>query len=287
MMIQLLTLVLALSPLAAPVEAGLIDTVSDFFRKPTEPTPPKIKVLVAHDKVGAVVEVKGKYKLFDPHTGDHITTRFIGKRKFVQATNDGIKWGEEFPGIYQLMIVPDEEASTIMVDGIEYHGPIYVYDIGGAISVVNQVSIEEYLSATLSHQFRRPLAPEALAAAAIAARTEAYYNIENSPSEYWNVGAEEEGYQGFVAINSASAIEKAIQSTKYMIMSRSAPGSKEVAPFPLQWKGAGNNQASDVVSLITLEQADEMANKGEHAAQILAKGFPNTRIELMHYAAEK
>lgn len=282
MMIRILALMLAVYPLAMPVEAGLIEAVSSLFQKPAQTAPPKIKVLVVHDKVGAVLELKGKYKLFDPHTGEHISTRFIGKRKFIQTTSDGIKWGEEFPGIHQIMVIPDETATTAMVDGIEYHGPIYIYDIGGTISIVNQVSIEEYLSSTLAHDFRSPLSSEALAAVVIAARTAAYYQIENSPSEFWNVSGEDTNYEGFVAINPSSTIEKAIQATQYMIMSRSA-SSKDVTPFPLQWKGTKGNGTPGVVSEITIEEANEMAKKGDHAAQILAKAFPNTRIELMHY----
>src|SRR5262249_11555913 len=148
-------------------------------------------------RTGVVLEVKGKYKIFDPHTKEHISTRYTGKRKFIQAVSDGLKWGEEFPGVHQLLVTPDGPDVTIIVDGIEYHGPVYVYDIGGTISVVNQVPVEEYVSSILSQHYREPLSPETLAAIAIAARTSAYYSAENPKSDYWSIDAQQMGYQGF------------------------------------------------------------------------------------------
>ena len=74
---------MAMLPFVAPVEAGIWDTISGYFSK-TKNAPPTIKPLLVQDKVGVVLEVKGKYKIIDPHTGKHIGTRFDGKRKFIR-----------------------------------------------------------------------------------------------------------------------------------------------------------------------------------------------------------
>lgn len=289
MVLRILLLLCALGPLSIPVQAGLWDSITSYFRKPAPAEPPAIKVLVVHDQPGVVLEVKGKYKIFDPHTNEYISTRFAGKRKFIQAVRDGIKWGEEFPGVYQLMIVPDEKGTTTIVDGIEYPGPIYVYDIGGTISVVNQVKIENYLSSILAQRYRnQQFHDETLAAIAIAARTAAYFRAENPKSQYWSVDSSQVGYQGYAAVEESSPIEKAIRATRYMVMSRSAPSEEQIVPLLAEWsqgeKTNGLNQA--VYSQMTLAEANEMAKKGLNAAQILEKAFPGVHIELIHYPSE-
>lgn len=286
MLLRILFVLLAFGPMAAPLDAGWFDSITSYFRKPGPAKPPKIRVLIVHDQQGVVVEVKGKYKIYDPHNGEHISTRFVGKRKFMQAVRDGIKWGEEFPGLYQLMIVPDETSTTTLVDGIEYRGPIYIYDIGGTISVVNEVSIEDFLSSTLAQGYRQKMPEELLAAIVIAARTNAYFAAANPKNQYWSVDARPANYQGYAVVDPASEIEKAILDTRYMVMSNSAPGEEQINAFPAEWKNDATNYGQQYVSKITLDQAAQMARQGEHAAQILTKAFPGVKIELIHYPSE-
>ena len=284
MLLKILFVLLMVGPLAAPVNAGWFDSMTSYFSKPAAAKPPKIRVLIVHDQQGVVIEVKGKYKIYDPHNGEHISTRFVGKRKFMQAVRDGIKWGEEFPGLYQLMIVPEERSTTTVVDGIEYRGPIFVYDIGGTISVINEVSIQDFLSSTLSQRYRQKMPEEFLAAVAIAARTNAYYAAANPKNQYWSVDANPVNYQGFAVVDPTSDMEKAINDTRFMIMSNAAPGENQVNAFPAEWKTDPSNSGLSYISKITLDEAAEMAKKGEHAAQILTKAFPGVKIELIHYA---
>lgn len=287
--LRILCLLLAFGPVNASLQAGLLENIAGYFRKSGPALPPTIKVLIVHDSQGVILEVKGKYKIFDPHTGDHISTRFTGKRRFIQAVRDGIKWGEEFPGVYQLMIVPDEAKTTTIVDGVEYRGPIFIYDIGGTISIVNQVYIEDYLSSILANRYQE-LPDELMAAAAISARSAAYYRVENPKSQYWSVDGTKTGYQGIAAVNQGSDSEKAIKATRYMVMSRSSPNEEHVSAFPAEWKQEGVPTPSlneYVVSQITLAEAKAMADRGDHAAQILGKAFPGVKIELIHYAPEQ
>lgn len=288
MVIRILFCLLALMPFTATttVEAGWFDTFMGYFKRSGPTAPPKIKVLIVHDEVGVVLEVKGKYKILDPHTFEHLSTRYTGKRKFIQAVRDGIKWGEEFPGVYQILIVPDEASTTTVVDGIEYRGPIYVYDIGGTISVVNEILIEDFLASTLSTRYREEGPDEALAAAAIVARTAAYYRIENPKSQYWSLDGRQAGYQGYASVNPQSAIDKAIRATRYMVMSNGAPNSGQTVPFLASWKPSSptNISAQEIVGRITFSEAEDFAKKGENAAQILARAYPGVKIDLIHYA---
>lgn len=277
----LVILLLSLS-LVNTVEAKWWDSISGYFKRPEPMLPPMIRVLIVNDQPGVVLEVKGKYKIFDPYTKEHISTRFTGKRKFIQATEDGIKWGEEFPGLHQLLIVPDDLSITTTVDGIEYRGSIYIFDVGGTISVVNQIYIEDYLDSILSLQYRNPLPDEALAAIAIAARTNAYFQAKHPKNQFWDVDGQQAGYQGYAVTHQPSGIDKAIYDTRYMIMSlgNSEDGNK---PFPAYWNSNSDSKATKepaIYSRISLLKVEEMAQKGEHAAQILAKAFPNASIRL-------
>lgn len=125
MFAKVLMFIAALLPFTGNLQAAFWDS---FFSSEVKPEPKTIKVLIVHDKPGVVLEVKGKYTLYDPNKSKykHISTRFLGKRKFIQAVSDGLRWGEEFPGVYQLLIVPDEKTMTTVVDGNDYQGNLYI-----------------------------------------------------------------------------------------------------------------------------------------------------------------
>lgn len=268
---------MAVMPFVTSIDAGVLDS----WAKPTPTPPPMIGVLLLHDVPGAVLEVKGKYRIYDPKGYQFISTRFIGKRKYMQVVSDGLKWGEEFPGIHQLMIVPDTQEVTTNVDGIEYRGSVYVYDVEGSIGIVNEVDIEDYLQSTLTPAIQENLPREALAAIAIAARTEAYYQAQNPKSKYWSVDGAQVGYKSYSLANPNSPIGQAIVNTRYLTMTQSKEGQPP-SFFPAQ---LGIDQPGN--AKISLKEAVEMAEKGSHAGQILARAFPGTSIILMHHMASK
>ncbi|WP_249274199.1 SpoIID/LytB domain-containing protein [Parachlamydia sp. AcF125] len=281
-----LLLLLASLSFSISAQAGIWEAVTGLLWKQSSSAQPLVNVLIVHDQPSIILEVKGKYQLYDPHENSHISTRFLGKRKAVEAVSGGLKWGEEFPGIHQLKVIPDEPTTVLSVDGVEYPGSLLVYDIGGTISIVNQVPLEKYLEVILAPQFVDPLSEEALAAVAIIARTYAYYQLENPKNPYWTVEGSRVGYQGNGATRSRSLMAKAIKATRGMVLSRAKGKSEKVlAPFAAQWGsgsgGKATGQQHSIFSRITLFEAEEMARKGENAAQILAKAFPNATIELI------
>jgi stage II sporulation protein D len=283
-LVRVLLLLIACMPFTETLQAGIIERM---FTTKTERWPPTIKLLLAHDKEGVMLEVKGKYHLYDPYDNSHISTRFIGKRKYIQAISDGIKWGEEFPGVHQLLISPDSQDVTTLIDGIEYRGKVYIYDVGGTISIVNEPDIEDYLESMLTPHFREEFPHEVLAAVAIAARTNAYYEAANPKHTFWALDAREVGYQGYAVTNKEAPIGKAIDATRYLIMSRTPMTDDVATPFMTSW-GIGEKPskvASNliVVSHISLHQAEDLARKGDHAAKILAVAFPDSHLALMHY----
>lgn len=257
--------------------AGIIEKWVGYLWTSEPEKAPTVKLLITHDQPGVVLEVKGKYHLYDPNDNQHFGTRFIGKRKYIQAEADGLQWGEEFPGIHQIKIVPDDYNTVTVIDGVEYDGDMYVYDVGGTLSIVNEVDLEKYLNTTLSPQFGENVPEEALAAVAITDRTNAYYLTKNAKSSYWDLDAKATQYDG---VNSTkSPVQQAVKSTRYMVM------LKDGEPFPAAWgsaTGGSNPKDQKVFSRISLYEAEQMAKSGMHAAQILQKAFPGTTLELMY-----
>jgi len=272
------------SPLCFPIEAGIWNRITDTFQGTQKPLPPSIRVLLIHDAKGVDLEVKGKYSLYDPYTGDYLSSRFIGKNRHIQGLSDGLKWGEAFPGLYQIKIKPDSSDTVTVIDGKNYEGETYVYDIGGTISVVNDVPIEHYVKAILAQYQEMNLDPEMLSALAIVIRTNGYYQAVNPKNTFWAVNAQKIGYNGDHPVS--PSIEEALKVTRYMIMSQTGVYEGMATPFAAQFdaRTPGGDSARDArIAKLSLEQANELAQKGEHAAQILGKAFPGTTIMLIPY----
>lgn len=283
MMFRIFLLFLALAPFSSQLQADVWNNVASYFKGQTRSESPKIRILILHNVEGAHLEVRGRYTLHDPYTNSHMSSRFAGKSRHIQAFGDGLKWGESFPGLYQLKIEPADSRMEVTIDGRHYEGSVYIYDIGGTISIVNQIPVENYVESLLAAYQGEELEPETLAALAIAARTNAYFQSVNPKNSYWAVDGQKVDFQGVVFLD--SAIQQAIQQTRYMIMSKTSVYEKVATPFPAQFSlQAGGQGAKDMeVSNITLEEANAMAKEGAHAAQILAKAFPGSTIMLMRY----
>jgi stage II sporulation protein D len=185
---------------------------------------PTIKVLVLQDVEGALVEVKGSYNLYDPNTGKKLDTAFSSVSYFMHPTTDGIKWGEEFPGVFQVLIVPDNPKSTVLVQGIEYRGMLYCYQIEGTMGFVNEISLDDYVDAVVGGIIGdKKFEKEALSAIAIACRTDAWYRATHSLTPFWAVKANQVGYQGVAMIPLDSAFSTMMKETRGMILDTNAP----------------------------------------------------------------
>lgn len=257
------------------MQAGFFDNLVNTFTRSSAPVDPTVGILIAHDVPGIVLEVKGKYRIYDPLTQAFISTRFVGKRKFIQAYSDGIKWGEEFPSLHQIQIVPEDPKTTTLVDGIEYSGVITVYDIGGTISIVNDIPSNEYLKAVLNPYYSDM--PEELAAAyVIAERTNTLYQLKNPPSRYFTVSIDNVNYNGKAAAIRGEGFTPVILATRDMII------TKDNAPFAISlYTNKADSSAKPALGNLSFDQALELANQGQHAAQILNKAFPGSSVNLI------
>ncbi len=279
-----LFLTLLLTAIPSVSHAGFWDSVHGMIWGTNAPNSPKIDVLILNDQPGAMIDVQGKYKLYDPHANQHLGTRFVGKKKMMQGIATGLKWGEEFPGIFQIHIVPEDSMTKITVNGIEYPGTVIVYDLGGSISVINRVDLEDYLICTMSHQHYQPLPEETFASIAIVARTYALYESQNPKNRYWAVDAQHVGYQGNKDIDTTNHVARALKVTRGMVLSATGAYEGIVTPVAAQWGPGSGSQGSPhngIFSHISLFEAEELGKNGKDASTILSKAFPEAHIELL------
>ncbi len=215
--------------------AGIAQHTDEFILEQiVEPATPKnIQILLEQGVSEALLEVKGSYFLFNPHDGTKVSSGLLGKRFMIHAVDSGLKWGEQFPGIHQLYVQPRSSDSSIFVNGIQYSGAIGIYAIGNRINIVNDIDIETYVKGLLSLQIAQPMESEVMAALAIVARTNAYYAVSRDADAFWQTSAAVVGYQGNALVGPNSSIEKAVESTRHLILVHPTEGKN--LPFATLW----------------------------------------------------
>jgi len=180
--------------------------------------PATIKVLLSHQVDGALVEVRGPHKVYNPHDGRLLTTRLMGRRYHLSPLPNGIKWGNDFQRIHQIRIMPKSNRSSILVNGIQYKGCLDAYLVEDKISIVNEVAVEDYLKSTLTTQMKHTMAEEVMDAIAIAARTNAYCVAMKNKKRFWHVRADDTGYEGMGVTQLSGNVERAIDTSRYLVM---------------------------------------------------------------------
>jgi Stage II sporulation protein len=227
------------------------------------PAGPKIKVLLEKDTPSAFLEARGPYRVVRKDSGTVLSSGTVGKRFVVHALQDGLRWGEEYPDVYQISVLPLTRDACLFVNGIQYKGAVSIYHVRNSrITIVNEVAIEDYLKATLAVQYDEALTKEAMAALAIAARTEAYSKALQgaSTTRPWDIAAHEADYYGLGVTQRKNGVDDAVDWTRYMVLE----SLKQQGP-------AQNVQLSST-------KADELAKKGFDAQKILKTAFPHTKI---------
>ena len=192
--------------------------------------PATIKVLLKKHSGGALIEAKGPYLVFNPFDNKKLSSGWSGKRFYLHAHEHGIKWGEDFPGIYQLRLAPKNPDTTFLVDGMQVQGCLEIYHIDGAVHIINELDIENYLKSILTnHLAQENIHPDVFDALAITMRTDAYYHAMRSSDAFWQVNASDVGYSGCGLVLQNLGIDRAVDATRYLVM------SYEGHPFPASW----------------------------------------------------
>lgn len=256
---------IALSPLYSdvlPDGQKKIDEIRELFNGPS------IRVQLLQEVDGTQVEVKGPYNIYDPRTGKKLDRAYMASSYYMYPTVDGIKWGQEFPGVYQVLIVPDKVPTTLLIGGTEYRGMGYVYQIKGTLGAVNETSLEDFVASIMSTHIPQQIAQtEALAALMIAMRTEALSWIEHGKNPYWDIKAGLVGFRGSSVERHDSNFDEARRITKDLVLTDVNAGGL----VKVQWFGAGEAMAP-------IHQIEQLAKEGKDARAILEKVFPEGKI---------
>ena len=209
----------------AYAHAGWLVPERDIDQKPAT-----IKVLLQKHTDGCLIESRGAFEVINPDNNAVVSTGWMGKRYYAYPHVQGIKWGEDFPDIFQLRIVPKSADATLLVDGVQVKGVLELYHVDDKLHVINEVDVENYLKSTLTTKFLSgDIHPEVMDSLAIAARTNTYYTVMRDADAFWHVDAEEVGYNGYGLTLQNLNVDRAVDATKHLVM------SYEGRPFPASW----------------------------------------------------
>lgn len=239
------------------------------------PRQPMLRVLLASEQEGLKIEVNGAYNTYDPYTGKKVEGAFLKSSYYMYPTSDGIKWGQEFPGIYQLLIVPDSSTSSVIVNGIQYPGAVAFYQVENKIAAVNWVSLENLTSSIMSTTFLPADRDykESLSSYAIAIRSLIYQTLVQSKNPYWDIRAEDAGYKGRAVIRLDQVFTDAMKVSQDIIMA--TPGGimknqNEMQPVYQEIK--------NLLQIMTRKEVDQLAESGKDARRILEHYFPGNLL---------
>lgn len=227
------------------------------------PDGPHIRVLLAEEVASAILEVRGAYKVIDSLIGTTLSKGKLGKRFVVHSIQEGLRWGEEYPDVFQISIVPTKGDTLFYVNGIQYQGAITIFHArNNHITVINELKLEDFLKATLAAQIGDCFSKEAIAAMAIVARTEAYraHQAFKNSNRLWDLSADEVGYAGYAMSGRNHLVNEAIDWSRFMVL-ESVKNTGAAPHFHL--RGA---------------QAESLAGKGLDAQAILKNLYPSAKI---------
>jgi len=215
---------------------------SDRVKIPENETgkPATIKVLLQRDSDGILLEARGPFVVYNPENGKKVSSGRRGKRFYLYPHEEGIKWGENFLGIFQLQVAPTSADTTFLVDGVQYRGAIEIYHVEGKLSVINEVDVESYVKSTLTEKLQgNSFPPNVMDSIAIISRTDAYYKALMNYDAFWHVLAKEVNYHGAGLTLQNLDVDKSVDNTRYLVM------TYEQQPFPGSWtENSGGKTAS-------------------------------------------
>lgn len=230
-----LTLFGSLAPLALQAATLEIPTDTSIKSRPTT-----IKVLLTKLANDATIEVKGKFRVYNPKTNQLIDS---GKDKWARIvySESGMRWGDLFPATFEMRIVPAAPESTLMVNGVPYRGCLEVYGIAGTINIVSEVDLDNYLKASLPAKINEALDQEVLDALVVVERTHLAYLAQKNAGSNWQIAADKVGYPGDSKHN--AAIDASVERTRGVIL------NYQGNPFPAAWNRHSAGRTASYASI--------------------------------------
>lgn len=131
----------------------------------------RIGILIKTEKCR--LKVRGYYQIQLPYTQEEL---FKGKNlnAEVRAVGDGLQIGDKKFRVFGVEIVAKKDG-YIYLNGRPYRGKVRFINEGGKLTVVNVISIEDYLKGVLNYEVAHWWPMQALMAQAVASRSYALY----------------------------------------------------------------------------------------------------------------
>jgi len=234
-------LTLAASLCSIPTSAHAAKLVTDISQKAK---PATLKILIASPAKETILEVKGRYHIYNPENSLPILASTQSSRDLLTISEQGMKWGSHLPpSIFQMRIVPEDSQTTILVNGIQYRGCVEAYLLKGSLHVVNEIDVESYLKSVLTAQFPQPLGDEVMESIAILARTNAYYFIGKNAHSFWHLKAKDVGYLGYGVTMQNLHVDRAVDSTRHMVLTYNG------TPFATSWTSNSAGKTADYAAI--------------------------------------
>lgn len=249
-----------------------------IFANPTPilPEDAMVKVLVSKDLTGVLIEVKGNGKIFNMSKKKSIHNT-EAQRLWLTLDGDTFRWGDVDLDCDQIAFVPSNRETSFLIDGIQYKGAIYVFNLDGKMAIVNGLGIEEYLETVLTTKLKEPLVPAALDALTIVVRTNVVRKIQKLRKNLWHFDASKEGFKGFGILNENQEILASCQNTRSLILQ--PENQIEQLGFDIKINFSDIALVSNDKPVFTVNLAKDRAKYHQNAAKILKVMFPSCSIE--------
>lgn len=241
----------SLQLLSAEVNAGPIDSFTSWLAgKRQHFDESSLRILIAHKVPEAVVEVKGRFGVYDPVSQRRLSGGFMERSFVAMPQHDGLVWGEGFPGVYQISLEPEDKDGFFWVNGLQYKGRLLIYQIGERLSLVNEADIEDYVFSALSGELNETDYDEEVASAiAICIRSRALAGVHDRPKAYWHIYAKDNNYMGFGASSQEALARIVTNKTRGMVLVNHGQEQHYFSPTWTQHSGGTTLSAGRVLDV--------------------------------------
>ncbi|MFY7842429.1 MAG: SpoIID/LytB domain-containing protein [Rhabdochlamydiaceae bacterium] len=221
-----------------------------------------IRVLLGRNISQITLEAQGKYHIYNLPDNHFIFTGEDTEKAHLKTTSNGLKWNILFPAAKHIKIVPEDGRTSIIFNGKQYKGCLEIYtNEDQTFNVISELDVESYLHSTLSKKMTSQHSKPVLECIAILQRTHIYYQIHKNRYSSWHMEATADKYEGYGVCFRDLLIDKAIEETKYMILSYHG------LPFPAVWHSNSAGETAEYASIFRKETPSPLGVKSKYALQ--------------------
>ena len=231
------------------------------------PEGPNVRVLLCADQKSLEIVVPGGHNIYNPKNGKKLEVSFLHSEYSMKPSQNGVKWGEEFPGVFQVMVVPDSPNTHVLVNGITYPGVVICYQVGDRLAAVNHVSLDDFSASVLCNSLLPSLndTKESIAAFAIALRSKGFEYAQHPKNTFWDIQAASCSFRGNGVLRQDRPYLDGMKVTQRLVLV-----GKEIGML-----SAKNESVASLLASMPQGEVTKMAQNGKNAKEILEQFFPD------------